>query len=63
MEAAIGHLCELNQSMSFEAVEALVQSGQKLSAPTAVRVEEVDLSAYDRLLGEDVAEIQEVGHE
>jgi len=36
--------------MSFEAVEALVLCGQKLAAPTAVRVDAVDLSAYDQLL-------------
>ena len=51
VEAAIGRLCELDQTLSFPAVEALVQAGQALSAPTAVRVQEVDLSAYDQLLG------------
>jgi hypothetical protein len=51
VEAAIGRLCDLDQTMSFEAVEALVQSGQQMAAPTAVRVDEVDLSAYDPLLG------------
>ncbi|HSW50183.1 MAG TPA: hypothetical protein VLH09_08410, partial [Bryobacteraceae bacterium] len=50
VEAAIGHLCDLAAAMSFEAVEALVVCGQKLAAPTAVRVDEVDLSAYDQLL-------------
>jgi hypothetical protein len=50
VENAIGHLCDLAQSMSFEAVEALVLCGQKLSMPTAVRVDEVDLSTYDQLL-------------
>jgi hypothetical protein len=50
VEAAIGRLCELDQAMSFEAVEALVVCGQQLPAATAVRVEAVDLSAYDRLL-------------
>ena len=50
VEAAIGRLCDLAQAMSFEAVEAWVLCGQKLAAPTAVRVDEVDLSAYDQLL-------------
>lgn len=50
VEAAIGRLCDLAAAMSFEAVEALVVCGQKLAAPTAVRVDEVDLSAYDQLL-------------
>ena len=50
VEAAIGHLCDSDQAVSFEAVEALVQGGQKLLAPTAVRVDEVDLGAYDQLL-------------
>ena len=57
VESAIGRLCELDQAVSFEAVEALVQSGQKLTAPTAVRVEDVDLSAYDQLLDADPAEM------
>ena len=51
VETAIGRLCDLDQAMSFEAVEALVLCGQKLAAPTSVRVQEVDLSAYDQLLG------------
>ncbi len=56
VESAIGRLCDLDQAMSFEAVEALVLCGQKLAAPTVVRVDEVDLSAYDQLLdGETVA--------
>jgi transposase len=55
VEAAIGRLCELDQAVNFEAVEALVQSGQKLTAPTAVRVDEMDLSAYDQLLGGEEA--------
>ena len=50
VESAIGRLCELDQAMSFEAVEALVLCGQKLAAPTAVCVDAVDLSAYDQLL-------------
>ena len=50
VENAIGRLCDMAQAMSFEAVEAVVLCGQKLSAPTAVRVDEVDLSAYDQLL-------------
>lgn len=70
VEAAIGHLADLDQAMSFEAVEAWVQGGQKLLAPTAVRVDAVDLSAYDQLLdgdtapaGMEVQEVQEVSHE
>ena len=64
MENAIGHLCGLAQAMSFEAVEALVLCGQKLAAPTSVRVDEVDLSAYDQLLDGDAAAMgQGVGHE
>jgi hypothetical protein len=55
VEAAIGRLCDLDQAMSFEAVEALVLCGQKLAAPTAVQVQEVDLSAYDQLLGGEPA--------
>jgi hypothetical protein len=50
VEAAIGRLCDLDRAMSFEAVEALVLRGQSLSAPTVVRVAEVDLAAYDQLL-------------
>ena len=50
VEEAIGHLADTDQAMSFEAVEALVQSGQRMAAPTMVRVDAVDLSAYDQLL-------------
>ena len=50
VEAAIGHLAQTGQAMSFETVEAVVQSRQKLAAPTAVQVADVDLSAYDQLL-------------
>jgi len=67
VESAIGRLCDLDQPLSFEAVEALVQGGQKLAAPTAVCVDEVDLSAYDQLLDGAGAEpglgVQEVSHE
>jgi hypothetical protein len=50
--------------MSFEAVEALVLCGQRLSEPTAVRVDAVDLSAYDQLLGgESLAMELGVSHE
>ena len=64
VEAAIGRLCDLDQAMSFEAVEALVQSGQRMSAPAAVRVDEVDLSAYDQLLDGQAAGMGlGVGHE
>jgi len=50
---AIARLGELDQAMSFAAVQALVLCGQKLAAPTAVRVQAVDLSAYDQLLDGD----------
>ena len=64
VEAAIGRLADMDQAMSFEAVEALVLRGQKLAAPTSVRVDEVDLSAYDQLLdGAAAAMGQGVGHE
>jgi hypothetical protein len=64
VQRAIGRLCELDQSMSFEAVEALVLCGQALSLPTAVRVDAVDLSAYDQLLGgESLAMELGVSHE
>jgi hypothetical protein len=67
VEGAIGRLVELDHAVSFEAVEALVQSGQQLAAPTAVRVAEVDLSTYDQLLEGAAAPrglgIQAVGHE
>ena len=67
VEGAIGRLVELDQAVSFEAVEALVQSGQQLAAPTAVRVAEVDLSTYDQLLGDIAAPrglgVPEVSHE
>jgi hypothetical protein len=67
VEAAIDRLCELDRAMSFEAVEALVLCGQKRIEPTAVRVDEVDLSAYDQLLGSEGAglglEVQGVSHE
>jgi len=59
VESAIGHLCGLARPMSFEAVEAVVLCGQKLASPTAVRVDEVDLSSYDQLL----ERLQGVGHE
>jgi hypothetical protein len=62
VESAIGRLCELDQATSFEAVEALVLCGQKLAAPTAVRVDEVDLSAYDQLLDGEALEMG-VSHE
>ena len=57
VEAAIGRLCDLDQAMSFEAVEALVLCGQQLSAPTAVLVTEVDLATYDQLLSVETPEI------
>ena len=64
VEAAISRLCDLDQTLSFEAVEALVLCGQKLAAPTSVRVDEVDLSAYDQLLdGQPAAMGLGVGHE
>jgi hypothetical protein len=64
VEGAIGRLCDLDQAMSFEAVEALVLCGQKLAAPTAVRIDEVDLSAYDQLLDGNGTELSlGVGHE
>jgi len=64
VEAAIGRLCDLDQAMSFEAVEALVLCGQKLAAPTCVQVDEVDLSAYDQLLSGEAAPMSlGVGHE
>jgi hypothetical protein len=64
VEAAIGRLVELDRAVSFEAVEALVLCGQKLAAPTAVRVDEVDLSAYDQLLEGQAAQLGlGVGHE
>ena len=64
VEAAIGRLCDLDQTLSFEAVEALVLCGQKLAAPTSVRIDDVDLSAYDQLLDGDAAEMDlGVGHE
>ncbi len=59
VESAIGHLCGLAQAMSFEAVEAVVLCGQKLAAPTTVRVDAVDLSCYDQLL----EHLQGVSHE
>jgi hypothetical protein len=62
VESAIGRLCELEQAMSFEAVEALVLCGQKLAAPTCVRVDAVDLSAYDQLLDTCTLSLG-VGHE
>ena len=61
VEAAIGRLTDTDQAMSFEAVEAVVQSGQQLAAPTAVRVDAVDLSAYDRLLDGGGGESAAVG--
>lgn len=64
VEAAIGRLVDTDQAVSFEAVEALVQSGQHLAAPTAVRVDAVDLSVYDQLLDEEAVQMGlEVGHE
>lgn len=62
VELAIGRLADTDRAMSFEAVEALVQSGQALAAPTAVRVDEVDLSAYDQLLDGQAVQMG-VGHE
>jgi len=64
VEKAIHHLCDLDQSITFEGVEALVLCGQRLAAPTAVCVHEVDLSAYDQLLGgESLAMDLGVSHE
>jgi hypothetical protein len=66
VEAAIGRLCERDQAMSFEAVEALVLGGQESAVPTAVRVDQVDLSVYDRLLDGQAARMVPgagVGHE
>ena len=64
VEAAIGRLCDLDQTLSFEAVEALVLCGQKLAAPTAVRVDAVDLAAYDQLLDSSAVALGlGVGHE
>lgn len=64
VEAAIGHLADQQQAISFEAVEALVQSGQQVPEPTAVRVQEVDLSAYEQLLsGPGEPAEMGVGHE
>jgi hypothetical protein len=64
VEAAIGRLSDMDQAMSFEAVEALVQSGQQMAAPTRVQVDEVDLSAYDQLLDGPAAGLGlGVGHE
>jgi len=64
VEVAIARLGELDQAMSFAAVQALVLCGQKLAAPTAVRVQAVDLSAYDQLLdGDAVALGLGVDHE
>ncbi len=64
VETAIARLCELDQAMSFEAVETLVLCGQKLAAPTTVQVDQVDLSSYDQLLsGEDAETGLEVSHE
>jgi hypothetical protein len=57
VEASIGCLIDREQAMSFELVEALVQSGQQMAAPTAVRVDEVDLSAYDQLLDGETASL------
>jgi hypothetical protein len=60
VEAAIGRLCERDQAMSFEAVEALVLGGQEPAppgAPTAVRVDQGDLSVYDRLLDGQAARV------
>ena len=64
VEASIACLIEREQAMSFELVEALVQSGRKMAAPTAVRVDEADLSAYDQLLeGETASPGLGVDHE
>lgn len=66
VEAAIARLCERDQAMSFEAVEALVLGGQEPWAPTAVRVDPVDLSVYDQLLDGQAARVVPgtgVGHE
>lgn len=64
VEGAIERLCDLDQPMSFEAVEALVLAGLEPAAPMAVRVQEVDLSAYDQLLdGQPLTTDQAVGHE
>jgi hypothetical protein len=63
VESAIGRLCELGQAMSFEVVEALVQAGQQLSSPAAVRVDAVDLSAYDQLLDGECGENESIEFE
>jgi hypothetical protein len=64
VEGAIGRLIDMEQTISFEAVEAVVKSGQRMAAPTTVRVDEVDLSVYDQLLDREAASGgQGVSHE
>lgn len=64
VEQAIGRLCELDQPIIFEAVEALVHSGQRLAAPTAVEVDAVDLGTYEQLLeGQALPMGMEANHE
>jgi hypothetical protein len=56
VDCALQVLLSSDESLSADAVEALVRSGQELPSVTEVSVEPVDLTAYDVLLaGEEVA--------
>jgi hypothetical protein len=57
VDEALRHLFHEGQSISFEAVEALVRRGQEIPSATEVTVEPVDLAGYDGLMAgrEEVA--------
>jgi hypothetical protein len=56
VDDALRHLIDQGQAITVEAVQAIVESGQKLPPPTDVTVAPADLAAYDTLLdGEEVA--------
>jgi len=50
VEDALRWLLAQGESFSFEPVEALVLSAQRLLAPTEISIDEVDLAWYDELL-------------
>jgi hypothetical protein len=59
VDEALRHLLDEGQPICFEAVEALVRSGQGIPSATQVTVSPMDLTGYDALLSGG----QEVTHE
>ena len=51
VDEALRHLIDDNETISVEAVEALLRSDASLPPATAVSIADVDLTSYDSLLG------------